>query len=284
VNAGATGSGPGTERRWFGLPRSLALRIVSSFVIGPPILLAVLYGRPWIGLVLVLLAGLIAWEWTRLVLDRRSRIVPVAVVAPVAGVMGAGLVDFDLGFRLLAVLTLAVLALSFMFRVVRPVLLGLGPVSAAVPTLCFAWIHDTDPLGTETTLWMAASVVVTDVAAYAAGRSIGGPKLAPRISPGKTWAGLLGAVVASAVFGAVFGFCVTGVNPAVLPVAGAVLAVVAQGGDLCESALKRHCMVKDSSALIPGHGGILDRLDGQIAVAPVVAAVMLVHGGTVLLW
>jgi phosphatidate cytidylyltransferase len=131
---------------------------------------------------------------------------------------------------------------------------------------------------------MFVVVWATDVGAYAIGRQLGGPLLAPRWSPRKTWAGLLGGIGCAALAGwATAG--VLGVAP-VLPLVliSAGLAVVEQFGDLAESVAKRRFGVKDASGLIPGHGGLLDRLDGLLAVIPAVALLILIGGGNVLTW
>jgi phosphatidate cytidylyltransferase len=128
-------------------------------------------------------------------------------------------------------------------------------------------------------LWLVVCVWATDIGAYFLGKLAGGAKLAPRISPGKTWSGLIGGVcwsaVASAAMGLVFGqgstFMLAGI--------GIGLAIVAQMGDLLESAAKRTAGVKDSGYLIPGHGGLLDRIDGLVAVLVVVALIRLGIGG-----
>ena len=118
-------------------------------------------------------------------------------------------------------------------------------------------------------LFLLAAVWATDIGAYFAGRQIGGPKLAPRLSPSKTWAGMLGGMLAASSVGAVLAFFYTfPVSPWQGLVIGAVLAVVGQIGDLFESWLKRQAGVKDSGVLIPGHGGILDRVDGLTFTAP----------------
>src|SRR6202040_3785156 len=115
-------------------------------------------------------------------------------------------------------------------------------------------------------LWLLAVVWATDIGAYAAGRSIGGPKLAPRLSPNKTWSGLAGGVASAALVGLIT--AKLGGGPGgILALVSAGLAVVAQIGDLAESLAKRHFGVKDSSKLIPGHGGLLDRLDGLLAAS-----------------
>ncbi len=116
-------------------------------------------------------------------------------------------------------------------------------------------------------------MIVTDIAAYTSGRTIGGPKLWPSVSPNKTWSGLIGGVAAAALAGALFSWALGTGSPRWLAILGFVLGVVAQGGDLAESALKRHFGIKDSSDLIPGHGGVMDRMDG-IVTASVAAAVI----------
>ena len=133
-------------------------------------------------------------------------------------------------------------------------------------------------------LWIFAVVWSTDIGAYAIGRGLGGPRLAPHWSPGKTWAGLIGGAGCAALAGwgtaRVLG--ISAVLPLVLVSAG--LAIVEQFGDLAESVAKRRFGVKDSSGLIPGHGGLLDRLDGLLAVIPAVALLTLIGGGSVLTW
>ncbi len=122
-------------------------------------------------------------------------------------------------------------------------------------------------------------VWATDIAAFFAGRGMGGPRLAPAISPNKTVAGLIGGVIAAAVAGAVVAVILDArwaadALPFLLAGLGAILAVLAQAGDLFESWLKRRAGVKDSGTLLPGHGGVLDRLDGLVPVAVVVALIV----------
>ena len=128
-------------------------------------------------------------------------------------------------------------------------------------------------MGFLAVLFIFVIVAATDTAAFAAGRLIGGPRLATRISPNKTWSGLGGGLVAAALAGAVFAALV-GVSPAALALTGLVMGLIAQAGDLAESALKRTFGVKDASNLLPGHGGFMDRVDGLVtaAVAAALAA------------
>jgi phosphatidate cytidylyltransferase len=141
---------------------------------------------------------------------------------------------------------------------------GMLYIGAAMACLIFLRDH----VGLAPVIWLLGAVIATDVGAYFTGRSIGGPKIAPSISPSKTWSGLAGGMVAAGLF------CVAmatqfqdaasfiGAQFAI----GAVLAVIAQTGDFLESGMKRKAGVKDSSALIPGHGGVLDRIDGMLPV------------------
>ncbi|MGR3782572.1 MAG: phosphatidate cytidylyltransferase [Albimonas sp.] len=142
-----------------------------------------------------------------------------------------------------------------------------------------------DPLyGWEAVLWVVLVVVATDVGAYFAGRIIGGPKLWPRVSPSKTWAGLGGGMACATAVGAIFSSATTGTLIHEVAIVSGVMAVVSQGGDLAESSLKRRAGVKDSSNLIPGHGGLLDRMDGLMAAALVAAILTFLRGKSVFIW
>jgi phosphatidate cytidylyltransferase len=159
-------------------------------------------------------------------------------------------------------------AAFFIVIVTRRPSLAFGAIYVGLPILALLLIREQAD-GVLFTLWALALVWMCDIGAYFSGRAIGGPKLAPAISPNKTWAGLAGGVLLASAFAVVlhlyFGL------PLRLTVATPVLAVLAQGGDLFESWLKRRAGVKDSGDILPGHGGVLDRLDGLVPVAPVAA-------------
>jgi phosphatidate cytidylyltransferase len=148
-----------------------------------------------------------------------------------------------------------------------------GVLYIGLPTLALLWLRNTSE-GAALVLWLFFVVWATDTCAYFAGRTIGGPRLAPTLSPKKTWAGLGGGMLGAALVGGAF---TLGRGGAVLWAAAfaAALAVVAQLGDLFESWLKRRVDVKDSGDLIPGHGGLLDRVDGLLFAAPAFAAAVL---------
>jgi phosphatidate cytidylyltransferase len=160
----------------------------------------------------------------------------------------------------------------------------IGAAYVAVASSALVGLRD-DPLyGAAAVVWVALSVVATDVGAYFVGRAVGGPKLWPAVSPGKTWSGLGGGVLAAAAVGAGFSALTVGTLVHEVALVSAVMAVLAQGGDLAESALKRRFGVKDSSRLIPGHGGLLDRLDGLLAAGLVAAVATFLRGKSVFIW
>jgi phosphatidate cytidylyltransferase len=132
-------------------------------------------------------------------------------------------------------------------------------------------------------LFLLLTVWVVDIAAYFSGKIIGGPKILPAISPKKTWAGLIGGMLGAGILNMLIGGFI-GTPFLVMLLFGAALAVISQVGDFFESWVKRQFHVKDSGGLIPGHGGILDRVDGLTTTAPVLALMAALNGGTIPLW
>ena len=158
---------------------------------------------------------------------------------------------------------------------------GIGYVGGAAACLTIIGFA-ARPIAGVTLLSLIGVVVATDVGAYFAGRTIGGPKIAPSISPAKTWSGLLGGMATAAIFMAVVTAWTsesTAFALAIAASAGALLAIVAQAGDFFESWMKRRAGVKDAGILIPGHGGILDRIDGLIPVVIVGSCIALLAVG-----
>lgn len=153
-----------------------------------------------------------------------------------------------------------------------------GLLYAGLPAIALIWLRAQSG-GFGMVLWVLAVVWATDIGAYFAGRHFGGPKLAPRISPKKTWSGLIGGMIAAAVSSAVVAYAQDW-HPAlwltIFAALGASAAILSQVGDLFESWLKRRVGVKDSGTLLPGHGGIMDRVDGLIPVA-IAAALALAY-------
>jgi len=160
----------------------------------------------------------------------------------------------------------------------RPFWVLLGTAYLAATVVSLFWLRHEPEWGRATMLWLMACVVAVDSGAYFAGRTIGGPKLVPLISPQKTWAGLGGGMVASILVGLIAA-TILQANVVTLVVWSALVAPVAQFGDILESAVKRYFGVKDSGHIIPGHGGILDRIDGLMMAAIVLAVIrVLSHG------
>ena len=148
-----------------------------------------------------------------------------------------------------------------------------GFIYALIPALALLWVRDRAPQGLELLLWIFIITWTTDIGAYFAGRAIGGPKLAPSISPNKTIAGLIGGMVSAGLAG--YAWAELASLSAALFWLGPLFAWAAQLGDLFESGLKRRAGVKDSGNWLPGHGGALDRLDGLVVVATLTAAMQL---------
>ena len=144
-----------------------------------------------------------------------------------------------------------------------------------IAALALLWIRERSADGLELVLWVFLVTWATDIGAYCAGRAIGGPKLAPSISPNKTWAGLYGGVAAATLIAGAWAL-VVGLNFVVLLLAP-LFAVAAQAGDLFESWMKRRAGLKDSGAWLPGHGGIFDRLDGLLPAA-ILTAIAVIAG------
>ena len=182
---------------------------------------------------------------------------PLGVVSPLA----LGIDDF-FSLGLLFGMATAVWIVS------RNAALGAGLVYVGLPVFALLWLRDR-PDGLLLTFWALTLVWATDIGAFFAGRTIGGPKVAPAISPNKTWAGLLGGVIAATLLALVLR-AQLGLASALVAVTP-ILAFAAQAGDFFESWMKRRAGVKDSGTLLPGHGGVLDRLDGVVTSAPLAA-------------
>jgi phosphatidate cytidylyltransferase len=196
---------------------------------------------------------------------------------------GITLILIALGAAYLGGYTFAVLAAAaavVMYAEWRKITAGWGFIWSAAgffyalfPALALLWIRDRAESGFELLIWVFIVTWSTDIGAYFAGRAIGGPKLAPAISPNKTIAGLFGGIVSAGLAG--FAWAQATHLPSLLIWVAPLLAVAAQTGDLFESWMKRRAGVKDSGTWLPGHGGALDRLDGLVPVAVITAALVL---------
>lgn len=258
-------SGAEPARRRLG---DLRTRVISAlFLVIAVLALTGLGGWPF-RLLAVAIALAIFHEWMAM----RRRPIPMPVMAAAWGLLALVLAGLLLGLSATWVFTGLALALivcglftTFGGTGGWPVA---GLVYAAAPAVAISYLRDGDRAGLAVVLFLFAVVWATDILAYFVGRAVGGPKLAPSISPGKTWSGAIGGAIAGAAAGmlvAFFGGATRGVF--VMGVVGCVLSVVSQVGDLFESAVKRRCGVKDSGTMIPGHGGVMDRVDGLVTAA-----------------
>lgn len=206
-----------------------------------------------------------------------SRVVSAAVLAPLC----LAAIWFGFPWVDLMAAIAAPIMLSEWIRLTRgrPLMCGLAILYGLAATVALLWLRHQPDLGRETVLWIVACVWATDIGAYFVGSLAGGARLAPRISPGKTWSGLVGGVCLSAVASAACGLAFDQGETVTLALAGVGIAIVAQAGDLLESAAKRQAGLKDSGHVIPGHGGLLDRVDGLIAALVLVGAARLIAGG-----
>lgn len=254
------------------ISRELQLRIVSGVVVGL-IAFAVLYwGSGPFAILLGAIAAAMSWEWGRIVRGRDADTITGLHIA--TSVVAAGLAAFGMAGLAIAIVAIgAITASALAVGRSNAALTGAGVLYTGLPVIALEWLRSDDSFGLLAVLFVLVVVVVTDTAAYASGRTLGGPKLWPAVSPNKTWAGLVGGVSAAAVAGAIFPLLTGSGSPAWLAALGLILGLVAQAGDLAESALKRHFGRKDASDLIPGHGGFMDRMDG-IVTASVAAALI----------
>ncbi|WP_342641644.1 phosphatidate cytidylyltransferase [Rhodoligotrophos ferricapiens] len=258
-----------------------AIRTGSAVLLVPVVIALAWLGGAWFALLLAVFGVLMALEWVRLVNGKPDLIqqgLHGAAAAAVPWLVLAKLPGTAFAFIALAWVASLLWLLSRRHGQARAALIGLPYI--ALPVLSLALLRADATHGLSALLWLMIVVWSADTGAYLVGRLVGGPKLAPQISPGKTWSGLVGAVTGAALAGGLLGRVMD--LPAIPPLVAlaGLLAVIAQLGDLFESHLKRQAGVKDSGKLIPGHGGILDRVDGLIAVALGVLAIGVLRSGT----
>ncbi|MER9237075.1 phosphatidate cytidylyltransferase [Mesorhizobium sp. M0622] len=252
---------------------NLQLRVISAVVLA-----VVTLGLTWLGglpfrLLCAAMAAVIFYEWTRMSrpvapagvnATKGLGFLPEALIVVFVGALIAGL-PASLLLPLVAALVAVTAIAASMRKAGRWEASGLA--YAAVSGLSLAFLRDGDRSGLLAILFLFAVVWATDIFAYFVGRSVGGPRLAPSISPGKTRSGALGGAVGGVVAGLLLAAVAGTGNLVVLGVVALVLSIVAQAGDLFESWVKRRHGHKDSGTLIPGHGGIMDRVDGLVAAA-----------------
>jgi phosphatidate cytidylyltransferase len=246
------------------MPRELQLRIVSGLILAVIVLAATWQGGLAFSALSALIGLLIYYEW--------STITRLATEQPVANTVGwigqaaiaVAVVSGTFGYSI--VLLVLFLAIAIGFVVTRGVSrwFPAGIVYAGLTGIALSSIRGADTVGLHAMLFVFSVVWATDILAYFIGRAIGGPKLAPKISPGKTWSGAIGGAVCAVIAGSLVAYAALPASVVPAAAVALVLSVCSQSGDLFESFIKRRFGVKDSSHLIPGHGGVMDRVDGLI--------------------
>jgi phosphatidate cytidylyltransferase len=268
--------------------QEIVRRVASAAALATVAVTATLYSR-WSFLVLVLVGdGLVAWEWGRLTrgngLDGTSLLAAIGAAALVVS-LAWGRPEYGLLF-----IAAAAVAIWFLQgrsgAGTRWALAGLA--YAALPAAALVWLRSDEAFGAIAVLYLFAVAWTTDTVSYAAGRLIGGSKLAPRISPHKTWSGFFAGVLSSSLVGLAFAILLKSGSVLGLVLVSLALALACQLGDLLESWVKRRFGAKDASKLIPGHGGLLDRIDGLLLAAVLAGLIALrdpaAPGRALLIW
>ncbi|ODA68491.1 Phosphatidate cytidylyltransferase [Methyloligella halotolerans] len=252
-------------------PSEFVTRLISALFMAVFAIAAVIAGS-WAFALLVIVAGLIVnWEWARMV--RGSGYDGLALMHGAALLVLVVLTETARYIEAGAVLAVAIAATILMGYRDKLRWSLAGVLYILLPAMALIWLRSDPEYGVWALLFVMAVAWTADSAAYVGGRLIGGPKLAPRISPKKTWAGFASGVLCSGLVGFAAGAFVPAGNALALCAVAIILAVAGSLGDLLESGVKRHFNAKDTSSLIPGHGGLLDRIDGLL-IASLAAALI----------
>jgi phosphatidate cytidylyltransferase len=270
------------------LSSDLSIRTATGLVLSAAVGLAILMGGAAYGLLLLMALAVLMWEWTELTMPLQGARIPKLLVACSVAAVCGGFLNYlqgDDGVLQAAPIGLALVGWigGIIWMQVSGVmdwqawwrrywfLHMLWPIWIVVPIIAAFLIRD--QLGASALLFPLLVVVSSDIGAYVCGRAIGGPKLAPRFSPKKTWSGFLGGVVAGVSAGLLFDNLVGPVGSIPPLWTALALSVASVLGDLAQSAVKRHAGRKDSGSILPGHGGVFDRLDSHLFAIPVFAVI-----------
>lgn len=259
------GARPESRRARF-LASNLQLRIASALALGAVVLIVAWFGGLPFRILAAAMGALIFLEWSSISRATAGTPMPArTLLVVVLAVLIAGLP---------ALFCLALLAVAILIVAITDGLRGKGGWNAAglayagLPAIAASFLRGLDEAGLKAILFLFVVVWATDVLAYFVGRAVGGPKLAPSISPGKTRSGAAGGAIGGIVAGLLFCALSGSARPLiVMAFMALLLSILSQAGDLAESAMKRRFGVKDSGRIIPGHGGVMDRVDGLVAAA-----------------
>lgn len=252
--------------------REITLRVVMTAILAPLGIWVVMQGGPALKLVTAAVGIVAAFEWTRMIAKsvprRQAALFAAGAVTTALAVWST---ELNLEAAVLVCAGGAILAYAIAhFGPVDARMAAFGVAYTSLPFAAFVWVRELSPDVAILSIGLLAIVWTTDIAAYFAGRGFGGPLLSPLDSPNKTWTGAIGALICACLTGAAIARAI--VAPVEIWIAAsALISIVAQAGDLLESRFKRQYDVKDTSGLIPGHGGVLDRIDALMAAAVLAA-------------
>lgn len=260
----------------------LRARVTSAAILAPPALLAVHVGSPLFPGLVAACAGLAGWEWARICGAPADDAAPLLLIAVLlAATACAAFLNPEAA---LVVLAAGVAVVRLASRAPVAWWLAFGVLYVGLPGIALIWLRDQPEYGKITLFWLLALVWASDTGAYLVGSTIGGPKLAARISPNKTWSGAISGLVLATAAGVGVSL-ISGIGSLLrVGAISFVVAIAAQVGDLVESGIKRRFGVKDVSGLIPGHGGLLDRVDALLLASVVTALFVVLGNGRIWIW
>jgi phosphatidate cytidylyltransferase len=256
---------------------NLVVRVISSLVL-VPVAVGAAYAGGIVFTVFWMVAALcVIWEWDTLVcaLDKR----PVLTIGSVAIAGAAVLLMLGRTATPMALVILSTLGVVTLASRPHRGWCTIGVLYAGTLLIAPVLLRRDATLGFASIVFLFAVVWLTDIVAYFCGRALGGPKLMPHVSPNKTWSGAVGGTVGALIGGTAVAWYAGLGNLASVAAVAFVLSIASQAGDLFESAVKRRFDAKDASGLIPGHGGVMDRVDGFVFAAAVAALIGLTRGG-----
>ncbi len=266
-----------TSPQWSDLRR----RVLSAVILAPAVLVCIWYGDWPFDVVMILVGVGLAFEWVRMGGQSVFALPGVAVL----GAVFLASLAIVLGYPGVGLVILGVAVAGLLLAPGQARMAALGATYIGLGVLSLLWLRDDPVVGRANLFFVLVLIWASDIGAYLTGRALGGPRLAPSISPGKTRSGAVGGMLSAILASGILAYSVQPPTSIVWLIGiSAVLGIIAQSGDLFESMIKRHFGVKDSGRIIPGHGGLLDRLDALLAAAPVAALLALTAGRGVVLW
>ncbi|MBL0337716.1 MAG: phosphatidate cytidylyltransferase [Rhodospirillaceae bacterium] len=256
-------------------------RLISALILLPLVLIPMIWGHPWFDILLIIMGFLAISEW--FLICQKSCPVNQKIASQTMLMLAVPVLLFLIIIAVLAgtsrsenivifsAITLGLVVVLFLIawwlKICALFLSWLGVIYIAMAIYAMLWLRYDGQFGVYNILWLFLVVWATDIFAMVVGKKVKGPRLAPRISPNKTWSGLVGGMIAASTVSFIFAYMQDSPYLLLCTVLGAVFGIIEQMGDLLESMLKRKFGVKDSSQLIPGHGGVLDRIDGLLLLS-----------------